>query len=89
MLYTVDVIPAEGLLAEAEQAGAEETAPFEYWSAREYLRKAHEESSEASYEEAVRYAQTARRFAEAARDRARQARGVSASPDRRRRAERR
>lgn len=67
-LYTVDVISAESVVAEAEQAGAAELAPYEYYAAREYLTEAHEEASEASYEDALRYAQAAGRLGREARE---------------------
>ena len=66
-LYTIDVIAAETVVAEAEHAGAPELAPYEYYAAREYLTEAHEEASEASYEDALRYAQIAGRLAREAR----------------------
>lgn len=62
-LYTIDVIAAETVVAEAEQAGAADLAPYELYAAREYLQKAREEASEASYEDALRYAQAAGRLA--------------------------
>jgi hypothetical protein len=67
-IYTVDVVSAESVVAEAEQAGAAELAPYEYYAAREYLTEAHEEASEASYEDALRYAQAAGRLGREARE---------------------
>lgn len=69
-LYQIDVISAESAVAEAEHAGAAELSPYEYYSAREYLAEAHHEASEAAYEDALRYAQIAGRFAREARARA-------------------
>lgn len=73
-LYYVDVIAAGSIVNEAEQAGAPEHAAYDYWLAREYLEKAHEEAAEASYEDAIRFAQQARHHAEQARDRTRERR---------------
>jgi hypothetical protein len=64
-------------LASSEKAGAghkagigEPTcdAPFEYYSALEYQRKAREEVGYSDYEAAVRFAREARKFARTARD---------------------
>jgi hypothetical protein len=66
-LYQIDVIAAESVVAEAEHAGAAELAPYEYYSAREYLAEAHHEASEAAYEDALRYAQIAGRMGREAR----------------------
>ncbi len=68
VVYTADVISAESVVAEAEHAGAPELSPYEYYAAREYLLEAHEEASEASYEDAIRYAQAAGRLGREARD---------------------
>jgi hypothetical protein len=78
-LYTVDVISAESVVAEAEHAGAAELAPYEYYAAREYLTEAHEEASEASYEDAWRYAREAGRLAREARAIAQQRRDQRAA----------
>ena len=43
-------------------------APYEYYSALEYLRKAREEVGYSDYEAAVEFARTARTFAVEARD---------------------
>ena len=43
-------------------------APFEYYSALEYLRKAREEVGYSEYEPALEYAREARKFAKKARD---------------------
>ena len=66
-LYQVDVLTAEAVGAEAEQAGAADLAPYEYYAAREYLAEAHHEASEAAYEDALRYAQIAGRLGREAR----------------------
>jgi len=69
--YTINTIPAASAVAEAEEAGAVENAPYEYWYAHEHLMKAREEASEASYEDAVRYAEMAEEFGSKARELAR------------------
>ncbi len=43
-------------------------APFEYYSATEYLRKAREEVGFSDYEAAVKFARQARKYAQKARD---------------------
>lgn len=70
-LYTINTIPAGSAVAEAEEAGAVENAPYEYWYAHEHLEKAHEEASEASYEDASRFAEIAEEFGTKARELAR------------------
>lgn len=70
-LYSFNAIPAAQVVEEAEQAGAAERAPYEYYLAREYLDKAREEASEANYQDAVELAERARELGENARDTAR------------------
>lgn len=70
-LYTVQILPAARAIEEAREAGAEEHAPYEYHYALVHLDKAREESGEASYQDAIRYAETAREFGTKARDLAR------------------
>ncbi len=67
-LYTINAIPASSAVAEAEEAGAVENAPYEYWYAHEHLIKAREEASEASYEDAANYADLAEEFGTKARE---------------------
>ena len=69
--YTGEIISAESIVSEAEHADAAELSPYEYYLAREYLVKAREQASEASYEDAVHYAQEAHRAGALARDQAR------------------
>jgi hypothetical protein len=69
--YTAEIISAESIVSEAEHADAADLSPYEYYLAREYLVKAREQASEASYEDAVHYAQEAHRAGELARDQAR------------------
>lgn len=69
--YTAEIISAESIVSEAEHADAADRSPYEYYLAREYLVKAREQASEASYEDAVHYAQEAHRAGALARDQAR------------------
>ena len=66
-LYTVRIVPAARAVEQARQAGAEEHAPYELAYAEAYLDKAREEAAEASYEDAMRFAETAEEFGEKAR----------------------
>jgi hypothetical protein len=43
-------------------------APYEYYAAQEYLKKAREEVGYSDYEPAIEYAREARTFARKARD---------------------
>ncbi|MCA9582102.1 MAG: DUF4398 domain-containing protein [Myxococcales bacterium] len=70
--YTVNITPASTALGEAESAGAKELAPFEYYYAEAHLEKAREEAAEASYEDAVRFAKTAKEYADRATTAARE-----------------
>ncbi len=64
--------PGTELASSEEQASAigQPTcdAPYEYYSAVEYLRKAREEVGTSDYEAAIEYARKARIFAKKARD---------------------
>jgi uncharacterized membrane protein len=66
--YTVSVNAAQSRLEQARQMGAESQAPFEYYFAREHLRQAQVEASEASYSDAASYAETAELYAQKAID---------------------
>lgn len=65
-LFVIDILPASSAVAQAEQAGAAEWAPYEYWTAHEYLQKAAEENNEGNYQDAIRFAQRAKQMARAA-----------------------
>jgi hypothetical protein len=69
--YTAEIISAESIVSEAEHADAATLSAYEYYLAREYLVKAREQASEASYEDAVHYAQEAHAAGALARDQAR------------------
>jgi len=66
--YTVSINAAQGRLEQARQMGAETQAPYEYYFAREHLRQAQVEASEASYSDAAGYAETAELYAQKAID---------------------
>jgi hypothetical protein len=69
--YTAEIISAESIVSEAEHADAAELSPYEYYLSREYLEAAREQAAEASYEDAVHYAQEAHAAGALARDQAR------------------
>jgi hypothetical protein len=66
--YTVSANAAQSRLEQARQMGAETAAPYEYYFAREHLRQAQVEASEASYSDAASYAETAELYAQKAID---------------------
>jgi hypothetical protein len=66
--YTVSVNAAQAKLEQARQMGAETQSPYEYYFAREHLRQAQVEASEASYSDAAGYAETAELYAQKAID---------------------
>jgi len=70
-LYTVNVVPASRSVTQAEEANAAEHAPYEYYFASEHLDKAREEAAEASYQDAIRFAEIAEEYGTKARDLAR------------------
>ena len=69
--YTVHILPAARAVEEAREADAAEHAPYEYHYADAHLRKAREEAAEASYQDAIRYAEQAEEYGTKARDLAR------------------
>ena len=70
-LYTVNVVPAARMVEQAREANADEHAPYEYYYAREHLSKARYEAAEASYQDAIRFAEVAEEYGLKARDLAR------------------
>jgi len=66
--YTVSVNAAQSRLEQARQMGAEQQAPYEYYFAREHLRQAQLEASEASYNDATGYAENTELYAQKAID---------------------
>ena len=79
-LYVIHVNSATSKLEEARAQGAEELAPYEYYYAREHLRQAQVEASEASYSDAIEYANTAETYAEKAIQLAQAARHATGRP---------
>ena len=65
-LYIASIRSAEQKLEEARDENARWYAPYEYYYAEAHLKQAQEEAAEASFEDAVRYAKTARDFSERA-----------------------
>jgi hypothetical protein len=66
--YAVSVNAAQARLEQARQMGAEHHAAFEYYYAREHLRQAQWEATEASYGDAAAYAEIAEQYAQKAID---------------------
>lgn len=73
-LYTVHILPAARAVEQAQEAGAEELAPYEYHYANEHLRQAREEAGGASYQDALNHAKIAEEYGEKALDLARRRR---------------
>lgn len=68
-VYTaVSVNAAQTRVEQAKQMGAEIEAPYEYTFAKEHLRQAQIEASDASYGDAASYAETAELYAQKAID---------------------
>ena len=65
-LYAVQVSSASSKLEEAQELGAEQYAPYEYFYAREHLLKAQTEASEADYSDAIDLAETSEEYADKA-----------------------
>ncbi len=70
-LYTVNIMSASQAVEQAKEADAAEHAPYEYYYADAMLKKAREEAADASYEDAIHYAEQAEEFGTKARDLAR------------------
>ncbi len=65
-LYAVAANGADNKLTEAKELGAEKLAPYEYYYAREHLKKAQSEASEADYGDARKLANIAEEYADKA-----------------------
>jgi hypothetical protein len=76
--YAATVNAASNRVEHAREIGAEQFAPYEYYFAKEHLRQAQVEASEASYSDAAAYAETAEEYANKAIELA-QARRAAAS----------
>lgn len=66
-LYTVEIASAERAFEEARTESAKTYAPYEYHYAEAHLQQARREAAEASYEDAIRYAEVAERYSKRAR----------------------
>ena len=64
--YAASMNSASARVEQARSVGAERHAPYEYSYAQEHLRQAQVEASEASYGDAVAYAETAEEYAQKA-----------------------
>ena len=73
-LYAVQANSASGKLEEARELGAEQSAPYEYFYAKEHLQKAQTEAAEADYSDAVDLAEASAEYADKAIRLAREAR---------------
>jgi hypothetical protein len=72
--YSVNVVRATRSVEQARQMKAVDDAPYEIALAEAYLQKAREESSEAAYQDAIRYARLSRENADKAIELARRRR---------------
>jgi hypothetical protein len=64
--YAIEVNSAAARVEEARALGADQLAPYEYYYAKEHLQQAQVEASEASYSDAVTFAQEAEEHANTA-----------------------
>lgn len=64
--YAIEVSSAAQKLEEARQLGAETLAPYEYYYAREHLKKAQSEAAEADYGDAIDLAAESEQYSERA-----------------------
>jgi hypothetical protein len=67
-LYTFNILPASSAVHSAEAAGAAEWAPYEFWTAHEFLEKAAEEANQGNYQDAIRFAERASEYGRRAQD---------------------
>jgi len=77
-LYSIQANSASGKLEEARELGAEQSAPYQYFYAKEHLKKAQTEAAEADYGDAVDLAETSEEYADKAVRLARDARSRAA-----------
>lgn len=73
-LYSIQATAASGKLEQARELGAEQSAPYEYFYAKEHLQKAQSEAAEADYSDAIDLAEASEKYAEKAIQLAREAR---------------
>ena len=65
-LYAVQANSASSKLEQARELGAELYAPYEYFYAKEHLKKAQTEAAEADYSDATDLAEASEEYAERA-----------------------
>ncbi len=65
-LYAINASSAASRIEEAKELGAERLAPYEYYYAKAHLEQAQIDASEASYSDAINYAETAEEYADKA-----------------------
>ena len=61
--YSHHILQATAAMAEAEEAQAEEEAPYEYWYADAHLKQARREVGYSDFQEAVKCARIAHEYA--------------------------
>jgi len=59
LIYSVGDSGAESKFREAKKLGAEQHAPYEYYTAQEHLKKAAEEAAQGDYGDAISFANIA------------------------------
>lgn len=72
-LYAIEANSASSKLEEAKSLNAKKYAPYEYYYAKEHMRKAETEAAEADYGDATSLADTAEEYADKAIKLAREA----------------
>jgi predicted S18 family serine protease len=77
-LYSIRANSASGKLEQARELGAEQSAPYDYFYAKEHLQKAQSEAAEADYSDAVNLAEACEEHAEKAIRLAQEARSGAA-----------
>lgn len=66
LAYQVTILRANHAFQRAQEAGAEEHAPYHYYRAQAYLEKAREEAGYADFQPALRYGRVALKSAKEA-----------------------
>jgi hypothetical protein len=66
--YAISSNAAQAKLEQAREMGAEQAMPYEYYFAKEHLREAEIQASEASYGDAASFAEIAETYAQKAID---------------------
>jgi hypothetical protein len=64
--YTARINSVEGKVEQAKEVGAEQSSPYEYYSAKERVLKAREEAARADYSDAIDLLDEAEEFADKA-----------------------